>query len=94
LAQFGFGVGVGPSPYDPFYGGSPYGYPQHSTAATHAILGLALREGRLLPHTQAQGFVFFQPAYEGSVLTLRLEAPSESPGAPPLLMETRFTVSR
>jgi hypothetical protein len=93
LAQFGIGIGS----YDPGYGSplgySPYAYPPPENAAS-SILGPALREGRLLPRTQASGFVYFQRAYAGSVLTLRLEAPSELPGAAPLLVETRFAVKK
>lgn len=90
IAQFGFGYGSGP---DPMWGASgyPYGNPASSGAAS-AILGRALREGRLLPHTQAAGFVYFQRAYSGHVLTMRMEAPSETPGLPPLVLEARFDV--
>ncbi len=93
VAQFGVGFGVGPDPMCGPQSYSPYGYPASSSAA-NAILSRALREGRLLPHTKAAGFVYFQRAYAGSVLTLRLEAPAETPGAPPLLLETRFVVQR
>ena len=90
LAQSGMGFGAGP---DPMWGnqGYPYGSSSSSGAANN-ILGRALREGRLLPHTQASGFVYFQRAYAGHVVTLRMEAPSETPGSAPLRLQTPFEV--
>ncbi len=89
LAQFGFGMGLGP---DSTWGSPVTGYGSSSASAAAPILGHAMREGRLLGHTQAMGFVYFQRAYAAQVLTLRIDAPSETSGAPPLVLETRFNV--
>jgi hypothetical protein len=97
LAQFGFGFGVGPAydPMDPFnpYGAGPYGTGTASYAdAARNIVSHGLREGRLLPKTQAMGFVYFQRAYEAKELHLRVEATPEVVGVAPLVLQAVFTV--
>jgi hypothetical protein len=95
LAQLSIGFGN----YDPAYGPpgayDPYGggYLANRSAAAH-LLDSGLREGRLLPRTQAQGFLYFQQAYGAKHLTLHVEAPSEQPGGAPLVLESGFSVGR
>jgi hypothetical protein len=102
-SDVGFDVGGGllaqwgpyPGYYDPFnppLGYGPNAYPPNTNSAAY-VLNRAFREGRLLPKTQAGGFVYFQRAYDSKVLTLRLEAPNENPVNAPLLIETRFDVN-
>lgn len=97
FAQFGFGFGPAYDPFDPFnpYGPmSPYdyGYTGYADAARNISLN-GLREGRLLPKTQAMGFVYFQRAYDAKTLKLHLEAPSETQGNAPLVVEATFNVA-
>jgi hypothetical protein len=96
LAQFGFGIGMGPgydiaNPNDPY---SPYNpYNRAYADGARNIVQSGLREGRLLPRTQAMGFVYFQRAYEARELRLHLESSAELPGQAPLVLEATFTVA-
>lgn len=96
LAQFGFGIGVGPgydiaNSYDPYSPFNPYNRAYADGARN--IVQSGLREGRLLPRTQAMGFVYFQRAYAAAELKLHVEATAEVPGQPPLVLEATFTVA-
>ena len=99
LAQFGFGFGFGPAydPYDPLanpYG--PYGsnpYPPNYADAARNIVEQGLREGRLLPRTQAMGFLYFQRAYQAKQLHLRIQPVPENPSMAPLELDADFTVA-
>lgn len=97
FAQFGFGFGPAYDPFDPFSPYSPYGpyggYPSYADAARNISVN-GLREGRLLPKTQAMGFLYFQRAYDAKQLKLHLEAPSETAGVAPLVLEATFNVAR
>lgn len=55
------------------------------------ILDPALREGRLLPGTHAEGFVYFPANLSASELTFRMQARSRDSSRPPLDISIRFT---
>jgi hypothetical protein len=91
-----------PVQYVPF---TPFGMPIVPTAHRRRNRPTELfREGRLLPGTQASGFVFFQKAYEAQQLTLQIQAVPEEvappPGQPPTppqaptLLTAHFTVKK
>ncbi|MBS2032530.1 MAG: hypothetical protein JST54_31950 [Deltaproteobacteria bacterium] len=93
LAQFGFGIGPAYDPFDPM---NPYGYnPNYTSSADAArnIVQRGLREGRLLPKTQAMGFLYFQRAYDAKELHLRVDAQPEVQGLAPVEMQVNFTVA-
>jgi hypothetical protein len=56
------------------------------------VLEVAMRSADLEPHERMGGLVYFEPAWDAKLLTLRLDA--HRPGGPPLDLVTRFEVSR
>jgi len=72
------------NPYSPNY--------TSSADAARNIVQRGLREGRLLPKTQAMGFLYFQRAYDAKELHLRVDASPEYQGMAPVEMQVNFTV--
>ncbi|MBS2026423.1 MAG: hypothetical protein JST54_00845 [Deltaproteobacteria bacterium] len=83
--------------YSPFTPLTPCGCispPNPSTdPARSNILNRGLAEGRLLPETQAAGFIYFQRAYDAKELHLRIDAQPEEPGEPPVELQVSFAVA-
>jgi hypothetical protein len=73
---------------DPYY---PYAWPRPTA---QDVLTLGLREGRLLPGANVQGFLYFQRATErGSLLTLSW-TPRLADGTPLATLSTQFRIIR
>jgi hypothetical protein len=86
---YGRGYWGGPfyRPYGPWWYYDPYYYPYYPYAwpgsGARDVLALGLREGRLLPGANVQGFLFFQQATaRGTALTLTWTPRSDT--GPPL----------
>lgn len=72
----------------PFWG--PFG-PQSYGRDAADIVQPALHEGRLLPNTHAEGFVYFRADLSAQRITFRILAPSEIEGGPPLDVRILFS---
>jgi hypothetical protein len=71
---------------------SPFPPGLETSRDAQAIFHLALREGRLLPNTHGEGFVYFERAPRARTLRLRITARNEEPGGAPLNVSIPFTV--
>jgi hypothetical protein len=81
----------GPFYPDPFYSGYP---PWWNRPTGYDILTMALREGRVLPGAQVQGFLYFQLATQkGSLLTLTW-TPISATGESLATLSTEFRIVR
>lgn len=81
----------GPFYPDPFYSGYPYWWNRPNG---YDILTMGLREGRILPGAQVQGFLYFQLATQrGSLLTLTW-TPVSSDGKSLATLSTQFRIVR
>ncbi|MBI5545298.1 MAG: hypothetical protein HY901_15515 [Deltaproteobacteria bacterium] len=88
LVGAGGGDGRGPFGYQPpFSPFGPYGFGRNAAD----IIQPALREGRLLPNTHAEGFVYFRANHSASRIELRLKARNEAPDGAPLEVRIAFT---
>ncbi len=82
---------TGRTPYGSGPAVSPFGTMSISRNAVDIVIP-ALREGRLLPNTHAEGFVYFRADASARRLELRLSARNERTGGQPLEISVPFTV--